>query len=416
MTSPVTAPGPDRCPGVFATHSALDGELARIRVPGGIIDAAALESMAAAADEFGDGGIEITVRGNLQVRGIPVDRVTEFAAAVTAAGLASSSAHDRVRNVTMSPLTGRVGGTTDLRPVARALHAAIVDRPWSAGLSGRFWFGLDDGRGDILAHGADVTGVALDDERSVVVVGGRPVGEPVPHAHLAEAMINTAGAFVEIADGAWRVTDLDGDRADALYTRLGIADAVIPQPRHPDPRVGWFTQTDGRVLVGAVVPFGRLTAEQARYAAAIGTTVTVTPEREIIIGDLDEAVADTVVRVLAPLGFVFDARSPWTSLTACAGSAGCRKSLADVRGDLSHHVAGLERAADTPNPQPQIRQPQLPPAQITDSERTDSQDDEPPYREHWVGCARGCGSPARTHVRVLASSGGYLREHREAVR
>ncbi|MCF8587886.1 precorrin-3B synthase [Gordonia liuliyuniae] len=386
MTSPATGPAPDRCPGVFATHSALDGELARIRVPGGVIGAAALEAMADAADEFGDGGIEITVRGNLQVRGIPTGRVPEFAAAVTAAGLVRGSAHDRVRNIAMSPLTGRVAGTADLRPVAPALHAAIVDRPWSSGLSGRFWFGLDDGRGDVLAHGTDVTGVALDGDRAAVVVGGRAVGEPVRLAGLAEAMVAAAGVFVEVADGAWRVADLDADRTDTLYARLGTGDTAVPQARHPEPRVGWFTQTDGRVTVGAVVPFGRLTAEQARYVAAIGTPVTVTPEREILVGDLDDAVADTVVRVLAPLGFVFDARSPWTALTACIGSSGCGKSLADVRGDLRSRVADLDSEVGARTP------------------------------EHWVGCARGCGSPARTHVRVLASSDGYVHERRDTAR
>jgi precorrin-3B synthase len=27
---------------------------------------------------------------------------------------------------------------------------------------------------------------------------------------------------------------------------------------------------------------------------------------------------------------------------------------------------------------------------------------------HWVGCERGCGSPATRHVRVEATVGGYL--------
>ena len=367
---------------MFATHEAADGRLARIRIPGGVIDAAALDALAAAADEFGDGTIEITVRGNLQIRGIETERVDEFGAAVRAAGLASDADHDRVRNVAMSPFTGRVGGLTDLRPVAEDLHARLVTAPWSTALSGRFWFGLDDGRGDVLARAADVTGAAIDADASVVVVGGVRVGDRVAHTDLAAAMIDAASVFAEIADGVWRVADLDDRRRGELYERLGLRDEAFPAAQVADSRVGWFTQADGQVMLGAVVPFARLTAQQARFAAAIGSPVTVTPEREILLGDLDEAVADTVVRVLAPLGFVFDARSPWTTLTACTGAPGCGKSLTDVRGDLGLHIVGLDPDAG------------------------------PPHPEHWVGCDRGCGSPTRSHVRVLASSDGYIRTAR----
>ncbi|GAC78321.1 precorrin-3B synthase [Gordonia malaquae] len=370
----------DRCPGVFRTHQAADGALARIRVPGGVIASEALDALALAADEFGDGTIELTVRGNLQVRGIAENDVAAFAEAVIAAGLASDSAHDRVRNVIVSPFSGRVGGLADLRPFADALVDTLVAADWSAVLSGRFWFGLDDGRGDVLARTTDVAGVAVDSDHAVVVIGGSHVIGPVPLRDLPDQMVAAARAFLDVAEGAWRISDLDEDRRTTLFSALGAsAEGPLPVPRHPEPRVGWFDQTDGRVMLGAVVPFGNLSAEQARYAAAIGVHVSITTEREILIGDLDEAVAETVVRVLAPLGFIFDSRSPWTTLTACTGSPGCAKSAADVRTALRDHVADLDPDADAP-----------------------------PHG-HWIGCDRGCGSPARSHVRVLASADGTLR-------
>ena len=61
---------PDACPGVFAPHDAADGALARIRLPGGAIDAAALRAVADCADELGDGHLHLTSRGNLQLRGL----------------------------------------------------------------------------------------------------------------------------------------------------------------------------------------------------------------------------------------------------------------------------------------------------------------------------------------------------------
>ena len=377
----------DRCPGVFRTHSAADGELARVRVPGGRIDPAALDALALAAQEHGDGHLELTGRGNLQVRGIAADETTAFADAVAAAGLSSDAGHDRVRNVVLSPFSGLCGGLADLRPAAAALSESLTEADWTTSLSGRFWFALDDGRGDMLARSADVTGVAVDPELSAVAVDGVPVGALVPHSELPRRMLEAARTFATtvagFAEGAWRVRDLDRAARSRLFDVLEEATGVVlPPAAHSEPRVGWFEQPNGLVTLGAVVPFGRLTAEQARFAAAVGVPVIVTPEREILLGDLDEAVAETVVRVLAPLGFVFDAGSPWTSLTACTGSPGCAASLADVRGDLVAHVLSRDPDAGVPD------------------------------REHWVGCARGCGSPAGDHTRVEATADGYRRTRR----
>lgn len=374
---------PDRCPGVFRTHTAADGELARIRVPGGVIDAPALEALAGAAEEFGDGAVEITVRGNLQVRGIAADAVPAFAAAMSAAGLTADVEHDRVRNVALSPLTGRVGGLADLRGIARELDRSLRGDTGIVGLSGRFWFGLDDGRGDVLSRRPDVTALAVDGQTAVLMIDGQQAGPARPLAALPEVMPALARTFLSLAEGRWRIADLPGPlRAELLDAAGGATGGASPVPAAPEPRVGWFDQHDGGVLLGAVVPFGRLTGEQARFAAAVGGPVIITAERELLLPDLTEPVAETVVRVLAPRGFVFDANSPWTRVTACTGAPGCAQSHGDVRTDLAAHVASAAAAG---------------------SEL---------LVEHWVGCRRGCGSPARPHLRVEASLDGYRRSPR----
>ncbi|GIH93300.1 precorrin-3B synthase [Planobispora siamensis] len=60
----------DACPGALQMHSAADGGLARIRVPGGRLTAAQLRELAHAAAEHGTGVIELTSRANVQVRGL----------------------------------------------------------------------------------------------------------------------------------------------------------------------------------------------------------------------------------------------------------------------------------------------------------------------------------------------------------
>lgn len=383
----------DRCPGVFAPHPAADGALARIRLVGGVVSAEQMQILAAVSAEHGDGFLELTGRGNLQIRGITdVDTVADL---LTAADLVPSTTHEKIRNIEVSALTGRLGGLVDLRPVADALDAALRATAGLDDLSGRFLFGLDDGHGDIVSRRPDVAVVVTDDGgiRAQVVLDGTHVGAVADLAEVPAEMIAVALDMAELASGtsAWRITDLDAQARDELLKRArarlsggvlaGGRPVVLPMAAE-EPVVGWFAQDDGRVLLGAVVELGRLPARLAEFLAAIGAPILITPNREILIADLSEGVAETVVRVLAPMGLIFDAASPWAVLSCCAGAPGCAKSHAPVRDDL---LARVEQGPE-----------------VTE-------------REHWVGCDRGCGSPPHAHRRVQATGDGY-RQWSEAAR
>lgn len=367
----------DRCPGVFATHEAADGRLARLRLPGGVLTPAQLEALAQAAEEFGDGFIELTGRANVQVRGIAEDDVATFADRMVAAGLAGSHSHDRVRNIVVSPLTGRLGGTADLWTVAERLGDVLRTSDRTQELSGRFWFGLDDGRGDVLARTPDVVGLWAGGGRAELVIADHRTGRTVSFDDLPHTLLEVALAFLELRTDEWRIADLPADRLDELHRRfagVGVAGTAPPPGETPaGPRVGWFDQDDGRVLLGAVTPLHRLSARQAQFAAAVGAPVIVTPDRELLIADLTDGVAETVVRVLAPLGLIFDAGSAWTRASACTGSPGCANARTDVRRLLSEHV-----------------------------DRGDPLEG----REHWVACERACGRPPDALVRVLGEAPG----------
>jgi len=137
------------------------------------------------------------------------------------------------------------------------------------------------------------------------------------------------------------------------------------------PPVGWIQQDDGRVMLGAAVPLGVLQARVAQYLAAIEAPLVVTPWRSVLVCDLDEGVADSALRVLAPFGLVFDEQSPWLDVSACTGSPGCAHSAADVRHDAA------EAARESVG-----------------------------VHRHFVGCDRACGSPPVGEV-LVATPDGY---------
>ena len=121
-----------------------------------------------------------------------------------------------------------------------------------------------------------------------------------------------------------------------------------------------------------------LSAEQARFVAAVEAPVVITPWRSLVICDLTEAVADAAVRVLPGLGLVFDDTSAWLDVSACVGSPGCANSTADVRADATRAVEGVGggAAADRAGP------------------------------VHYVGCPRACGRPTSGQV-LVATPDGY---------
>jgi precorrin-3B synthase len=368
----------DACPGALQTHSAADGALARIRLPGGALSDSRLRVLAAAARDLGDGALELTSRGNVQLRGLTAGTEAELGDRLAAAGLLPSATHERVRNVLASTLSGRTGGSLDVRPWVAAFDAGLCADPLLARLPGRFLATLDDGRGDVAGLGGDVGLLVLGGDSIALTLGGVDSGlRTTPHDAVGLALAAARAFLAERAEQggtAWRLAELE-DGAARIGARLG---GTRTQP-HQIPVVpltgpaGVFRQTDGRTALVAVVPLGRLTAEQAELLAATAPDLQVTPWRSVVLADLADASA---VAALVAAGLVLDAGSPWLRVSACAGQPGCAKSLADVRADAATAVAtGTLPAAGA--------------------------------RQHWAGCERRCGRPTGDVVDVVATSLGY---------
>jgi precorrin-3B synthase len=310
----------------------------------------------------------LTSRGNLQLRAITdTAAVSEI---VAGAGLLPSQTHERVRNVVASPLSGRIAAMTDIRALVAELDEAIQSEPGLAELPGRFLFGVDDGRADISGLAADVGAHFLGPSTAALLLAGRDSGVRLDSPKVIPALIAVAKQFACTRENAWRIAELV-DPAALLGQLRPSGPPGATWPPITRPPVGWLPQDDGRVALGAAVPLGVLQARVAEFLAAIDAPMAITPWRSVLLFDLDEGVADTALRVLAPMGLVFDENSPWLSVSACTGSPGCEHSVADVRADAA---AALDAPADG--------------------------------HRHFVGCERACGSPPSGQV-LIATGDGY---------
>ena len=208
-------------------HEAADGGLARVRVPGGVLRVEQLEVLRQAAGELGDGQLELTSRGNVQVRGLTADGPRELSERLYAAGLLPSISHERVRNILASPLSGLdTESRYDVLPVAAAVDRGLCSRPALAELPGRFLFALDDGRGDLAGVRTDVAVRAVDGRQGLLSLGW--YGVRLSWTDAAEVMVAAAVAFLEERRAqdsqAWRVAELEDGEARILG-RLGLQPA-----------------------------------------------------------------------------------------------------------------------------------------------------------------------------------------------
>ena len=386
----------DRCPTAIKLHHAADGLIARVRLPGGRLTPEQASLLAEwAAGVAVEAPIELTGRGNLQVRGLRTEQAGPLAAALHGAGLLPSEPHDQARTIVASPLAGRLDGAAPVDDLVQALDDALCDTPALAALSGRFLWAVDDGTGAVdlrradlgLQRAAPTDLAAAIDDRVTVWVGGTPTGA-VGAADAPGALVALALQFLAVAQGeAWQVRELaDGGAAlrtwavdaavvsplnaraarAALATQRAPGSAVAPLPLGPG------RQADGRGYARALAPLGRLTAPQLRAAAGLaavaGSELRIATDRTLTIPDLPLRYVTPTADGLAAAGLPTSAGHPAVGITACAGR-GCASSNGDVRAAAALRIAARGRCSPAPAPSPAPR-------------------------EHLVGCDRRCGAPA----------------------
>ena len=356
----------DRCPGLLRPYRTVDGNMIRLRLPGGLVSSEKLMQVAELACGFANSEVQITSRNNLQIRALPDPIPCDFTEAAFATGLMPSAAHERIRTVVCSPLTSIRPVHADLSHLVRDLDAAIIADAQLPRLPGRFLFALDDGSDDVLGEDFDLGYRALPEGQAVVFVGGCGTGRRIEAEAAVSTLLELAHRFLAVADvgekPAWHIRELPnpGELLDGIGQPCEVQ---LPASEKPLP----FGAVVGAAHVG--IPLGLLTLHQAATINTIAPEcgsgeIVVTPWRSVLIPGAADRLEE-----LAAAGLVTSTGSVWQTMTACYGKP-CNNALVDTR-RIAEEVARRHPG-------------------------------EFPELVHLSGCDRVCGEPGGRHLGLVA--------------
>ncbi|MEP9356058.1 precorrin-3B synthase [Xanthobacter sp. KR7-65] len=302
------------CPAFRAPMETGDGLILRLVPEAGALSAAQLRSLAAATARFGNGLMEITARGSLQVRGLTMETVAPLQQAVLDLGITPRLG----LAVDLSPLSGL--DPTEERD-ARALAAAIGAGAASfAGRLGPKVSVIVDGGGAISLAGqkADVRLRAAGGDLWALSVGGsapRLLEEGDAAAAALDAIAAIAGLDRDRLGRAGRATDLPGCGGSGPARRAPAA-------------LGRLPLNDGSFAFGIGLPFGAgeadLVSALADAAEAAGARdLRPAAERVLLATGLSAAGAEAFAQTAQTLGCLVRGDDPRAFVSACAGAPAC---------------------------------------------------------------------------------------------
>lgn len=301
------------CPSLHEPMEAGDGLLVRIKPSLGQLAHDQITRIGDAARRHGNGVIELTSRGNLQLRGLTAESVPRLAAEMVSLGLAAPEpAAERRRNVIVSPF-----GNLDV--MAAALEDALIREDGLARLHPKFLFSVQDS-GWHPDAGADIRLLHYGGAWLIGLGGSAVMGwtsDPVAAA-LRLAHTSCASAPVRMN------TLLRRAEAGAILAAAGLPLGQKPS----DPAATCIGPVAGGFLYG--VPFGVFDPEIWAYLARCRAHGPLRLAGRGVF--LPSLAAPALLRQDGERsGLIVAADDPRSRIQACTGAPRCRAGLADVR-------------------------------------------------------------------------------------
>jgi precorrin-3B synthase len=376
------------CPGLSAPMATGDGLLVRL-LPIGTIALDAFAALGAAARQHGNGIVEVTSRGSIQIRGLSAGSAPGFAAAVAALGIA---AEDGIPVLT-DPLADLAPDEMiDATALAADLRLALAQGSLAQRLSAKVSVAIDNGGllnldgivADVRLRAEAIDGVAA----LCVSVGGD--GRNATHLGCIAGRdgVEVTTRLLEVLAQRGRVARMrDAVAADGIAAfRSAVADLIIHDgpvrsQRRCSDAVGIYPLRDGTFAYGVGLAFGHANAtslqrltETAEASGARG--IRVAPGRVLMVVGLTQQTASSFAATAEALGFVVRTDDLRRHVIACAGAPIC--ASADI---AARAIAPQIAAAAAPH--------------------LDSS-----FKIHISGCAKGCAHPAPATLTVVGTPEG----------
>jgi precorrin-3B synthase len=418
------------CPALAAPMQTGDGLLARLNPITGGLSPKSLIGLGESALRHGNGIMEVTARGSLQIRGLTPASARLLAEEVDALEIAVRTGVP----IEIGPLAGLdPQEVADPRMLAERIRVAIDE----AGLAQRLGpktsvivdgggqLALDAVRADVrlsaIRTGTGVrwlVAVAGDREsakplalvdvgaaRDITVAALRMVAEKGREARardLSERQLNSLASWhsvtppsvlPDISPARGEIGSFAGGStlAPRVIGESGDEGAISPQVGEMSGRteggakecqpVGFFDLAAAGTALGIGLPFGSMPAEKlidlTQHALTLGVTeIRLAPQRALLFIGLPPAASHSLQQLAATLGFVTDAADPRTRIAACPGAPACTSGRIATR-DIAEIIA---------------------------AENGDMLDSS--FTLHISGCAKGCAHPGATALTLVGGENG----------
>lgn len=330
-----------------------DGWLVRIRPPVARLNAAQALGLAAAAERFGAGLIDLTNRANLQIRGVPDTALPALQDALDGLGLLDPDPeHEARRNILVAP--DWVEGDDSAR-IAAALGRRIAELP---DLPAKTGVAIDAGPAPVLGKvPADFRIERAAEGTLLLRADGHDLGVALAPGTEAEAVLRLAHWFVDSGGGA-------AGRMARHTARLPewASGTLPPAPSRPTPLPGCHR---AGLVVGAA--FGQITAQ------ALGALIRMTGTSGLRITPWRCVIAEGVNTVPEglPAALLTTADAALLRVDACAGAPLCPQAQAETR-QLAGQLAGRVQG-----------------------------------RVHVSGCAKGCARSRPADITLVGRAGRF---------
>ncbi|UMY19805.1 precorrin-3B synthase [Methylobacterium organophilum] len=355
------------CPSLARPMPTGDGLLVRVHPPLGRLTPGQARAVAEGARRHGNGNIDITARGNLQIRGVTPESGSALACLLDGAGLGDVRDDGGPQRLTLtSPLAGHdASERIDVPALARAIEAVgLTINPLPAktlvAIEGGGRFGLAGLEADFTLRATRPGFAAL----GCAAPEGLAWTREQPAIQMPGLLGLALCVFAE--SGARRMRDLDDDARARVIAAAGGAGPAPDDAAEPPPQPGRAFLSRSRSAVVVEAPFGRCDAAGfERLADLAGTAeLRLSPSRGVCLVT-SAAQAAGLLAALAEAGFVTRADDPRRAVAACPGAPACASGTTPVpdhaarlagafadfaTGGLTAHVSGCAKGCAHPGP------------------------------------------------------------------